>query len=335
MDVKGALEAFEAIRSTVPEADRLALDAELTTRYGHIAEVAGPVAVATAAETVETPETAFDRRLAVFLNPNVRLNFINQMQVQREFWGALGHELPELSEDQRAQMEAKLEANPTHRIMAAPLLDLDGRVAMADKTREVFPKNKLTKNLSVPALWTPDTSWMFGKLLADPEATVTEGTGWNKQSYGMGYKTTQASSGLTVMKRGDYITDLTAAGKTVEGEHSTPWTLSVMDAAVRSPRTYATAENLHAKVSPTATPEAHIGMQLMHQANGTPNTNWEPDFVNEAVFELDKRGDPKALVGAAGVSFVPGNARVYLDRWCADDRNDDFGVRAEESGISL
>ena len=56
MDVKGALEAFEAIRSTVPEADRLALDAELTTRYGHIAEVAGPVAVATAAETVETPE---------------------------------------------------------------------------------------------------------------------------------------------------------------------------------------------------------------------------------------------------------------------------------------
>lgn len=328
MDVKGALEAFEAIRSTVPEVDRLALDAELTTRYGHVAEVAGPVAVATTAETVKTPETTFDRKLAVFLNPDVRLSFSDQLSVQREFWGVLGHELPELSEDQQAQMEAKLEANPTRRIMAAPLLDLEGRVAMADKTREVYPKNKLTKNLSVPALWAPDTSWMFGKLLVDPEATVVDG----KQTYAMRYKT---PSGITVMGREDYKAGLQAAGQTVEGEHNTPWTWSVMDVAVRSPRKYATAIALHGLVSPTATPEAHIGMNLMHQANGTPNTSWELDFVNEAVFELDKRGDPKALVRAAGVYFYPNDSQVDLDSWSADSHDDRFGVRAEESGISL
>lgn len=316
--------AVEALRSTVSPDELAEFNAELATRFGQVTEVAGSVAVATVAETAKTPETKFDAKLADFLNPNIRMSFADQLWVQREFWGTLGHELPSLSEEQQAKLQAKLEEHPTHRIMPAPLLDLDGRKAIAETAKEAFPKNSLSKTNS--GLWAPDSSWIYGKLLADPEATVRDGS----TNYAMRYKT---PSGIAVMGRADYKNELEVAGQTVKGERNTPWTWSVMDVAVRSPRTNTTARTLHGKVTPTATPEAHIGMQLLHQANGTPNNTWEPDFVNEAIFGLDKKGNIKALASVAGVLFYPSRRRVYLNYWGAGNQDDVFGVRAEESGL--
>jgi hypothetical protein len=316
------LETAETLNATqiIVEAPRT----ELATRFGLVAEVAGPVAVATVAETTKTPETEFDTKLADFLRPNINMSFADQLWVQREFWGALGHELPSLSEEQQAKLQTKLEAHPTHRIMPAPLLDLDGRESIAEIAKEAFLKNSLSKRTS--GLWTPYSSRRYGTLLVDPEATVH----YDGTNYAMRYKT---PSGITVMGRADYKNELEVAGQTVKGERNTPWTWSVMNVAVHSSRTNTTARALYGKVDPTATPEAHIGMQLLHQANGTPNTAWGSDLVNEAVFELDKQGNTKTLAYVACVSFSLNVRQVIFNLSNADYQHDDFGVRTEESGL--
>ena len=253
----------------------------------------------------------------------------------REFWGSLEHELPELNEEQQARLQVKAEAHPTHRIMPAPLNALPGRNAMVETAKAVFPKIIFGRNGSGmfdehgSGLDFESTSF-YGELLAHLGATIQFGDPFKlrKKYYGMRYKT---PSGTAVVGRADYKNDLDAAGKTVKGEHDIPWTWSVMDVAVRSPRTNAPYEALHGRVSPTATPEAHIGMCLLHLANGTPNTDFEPDFVNEAVFELDKRGSVKALYGAGSVLWNSGTHDLAMKEWA--ERHDSLGVRAEESGL--
>jgi hypothetical protein len=74
-------------------------------------------------------------------------------------------------------------------------------------------------------------------------------------------------------------------------------------------------------------------MQLLHQANGTPNPNWHIDISNEAVYELDKKGKAVAPVDVASVRWYPDYRQVDLGSWGAGDRGGDFGVRGAESGL--
>lgn len=274
-------------------------------------------------EVAPTPETELETRLPGFLNPNIKLGASDQLTTMREFWNTLGREVPELSAEQQGDLEVKLATHPDRRVVPTPLLSLMERKQTVE-TAKVFRKNQFSPTSS--AIWTPDESGLYGKLLVNPEATVQDG----KKSYGMFYKT---DTNGALVKREAYIAGLVASGKAVTSPDGTTWVFPVMDVQTNAPRTREYASKLHADVSPTMTPEALITMQLLQQANGTPNSRWEPDFANEAVYELDKHDAPKALVEAAGVVWVPGARQVDLSVWDGGSRDGDFGVRAEESGL--
>lgn len=66
MDAKNALEAVEAIRSTVPESELVEFDTGLVEQYSLVAEAVGPVAVVAAEEATETKLDPSDVREALF-----------------------------------------------------------------------------------------------------------------------------------------------------------------------------------------------------------------------------------------------------------------------------
>jgi hypothetical protein len=164
---------------------------------------------------------------------------------------------------------------------------------------------------------------LYGKLMSEPTATIKEG----RTSYGLRYK---APTG-EIVDQDTFQKQLVDSGHAVHD--ATVWTFPVMDVAVQSPRTNDTAGNLHQKVNPVVTPESLIAMQLLHQANGTPNPQWCVDFANEAVYKLDKKGNPVAPVRVAGVDWDPDRRQVDSDAWGADNQYGSFGVRGAGSGL--
>ncbi|HSW37020.1 MAG TPA: hypothetical protein VLG37_01470 [Candidatus Saccharimonadales bacterium] len=327
MDPKGALKAVEALHEAMEPGEQADFEAALAERFNLAGAAAGSVAVA---ETTERPQTELEKQLAEFdfLNPDVSIDLETQLDVMTSFWKELGVVLRAdlLIPHQRTHLEQVLETHPGHRVVPTLLSQgnlADARSQLAEAAKGAFGKNQFHDSLS--PLWTPDQSYLYGKLLADPDQPVKDG----RKSYGLGYKMPDGS----VVGRDAYLPLLMNTGQIVEGNDGTLWTFPVMDVQVRAPRTYESAGNLHALVSPTNTPEGLLAMQLLHQANGTPNPAWAVDFANEAVYELDKNGKPKTLVSVAGVGWGPDGRQVCLGDWRAGGRSGRFGVRAEESGL--
>lgn len=301
-------------------------------------EVAAVVGVAATGATVEAEpaKSEFETRVANFLNPEARLDASDQLTVMREFWNKLGYDLPTLDEGEQARLLKAAERHPDRRIVPTPLLTFDQRKAIAETAREAFPAQQFTPNSD--ALWTPDVSWLYGKLLRDPGSAVKDG----RKTYALGYKTPDGE----IATRREYMGTLVDAEQSVEAADGTTWIFPVMDVRVQSPRTNARADNLHQKIDPIDVPESGIAMQLLHKANGTPNPEWHVDFVNEAIFEVevkgkgdkqeiiftDKNGET-TLVSVASVGWDPIDRQVYLYSWDAGDRDGDFGVRGAESGL--
>lgn len=328
MDAKNGLEAFTAIRNLVDEgAEREAFDTAVAEQYNHAAETAGPVAVA---NQVQTPETPFEAKSKTFLDPEATMSVTEQLDTMNEFWGELNWSMPVLSEENEQHLQTVLEANPGKRVVPTPLVDPYERVAIAEDAKAAFPKNEFTANGK--ALWTPDESWTYGKLLRSPESVVQE----DRKKYALGYKTPDG----VVTTRSDYIESLIEAGQAVK-QGELVWTFPVTDVSVQSERTYTTASKLHEATDPVETPESLIVTQLLHQANGTPNPNWAVDFANEAVYEVkeagkgsDKHIEFGAVVSVASVNWNPNYRRVLSVSWNPQDRGGGFGRRDAASGIS-
>lgn len=276
-------------------------------------------------ESLRPFNLALEEHLPLFLDPESEIAPSFQLIVMKEFWKTLGCSVPELTLEQKTKLEKELAEHPDRRVIPTPLTDSakTDRKNIAEDAKAQFGKNKFHE--TEDPLWTPDNSWTYGKLLSDPETDVKDGN----TTYGLRYK----AVGGGLVKRSEYLASLKESGQAVEAEDGTIWTFPVMDVQIQSPRNYTTTRNLHSEVSPTATPESLIAMQLLHQAIGTPNPEWSVDFANEAVYELKKDGSVKELVSVASVRWGPNDRQVNLDLWNADDRNGDFGVRAEESGI--
>jgi hypothetical protein len=320
MDSKSALEAVAAIRLTVPPEQLKDFDTQLAEQYGHTAEIAGPLAV-----QAEADETLPKKEIKCFLNASIEMSSERQLDVVRQFWEVLGCKMPELDEKQKAALNNTIERNPFMRVMPAPLLDINGCKTIAERARSAF-RNQHLFAIRQNVLWTPNESYMIhAKLLKDPESIVKEG----RVSYGIRYKSPDSGELLTKDRFGARLRKI---GKGIEADGVT-WVFPVMDVRVQSERICAPAGALHQKVEPTVVPEVLIGMQLLHRASGTPNSDYHVDFANEAIYKLDKKDVPKTPVHVTSVYWYPNDRRVVLLYWHADSQNEDFGVRAAENGL--
>lgn len=277
------------------------------------------------ADATHGEDQAFRDKVCDFLDPEVELSAESQIEFMREFWGKLGFEVPGLDEGQQAKLTETIERNPGKRVIPSPLLSVNWRKSVARDARKAFPAQQF--NADGEALWTPDrTETLYGRLLRWPESAVNE----DRISYGLRYKSPTGE----IVGREAFEKALLESGQAVRGANLDTWVFPVMDAQVHSKRTtYATASDLYKGVGPTEVPEALITMQILHQASGTPNRNRHVDFANEAIYELDHKGKPKALVKVAGVSWGPGSHQVVLRAWSADGQLGDSGVRGAESGL--
>jgi len=327
-------ELSDLMRDDMTGPEQADFDVLLADRFRLAGGAASTMAVG---EQVTKPETELEKALPGFLDPEVKLSANQQLEVNARLWNELGVAMPGLTEEQSSKLEAVAAENPDKRIVAAPLLNFDDRNGVAEAAKQNFAKSQFDEKAS--ALWTPVETFLYGKLSHDPSAVVADG----KDRYALGFK---APDG-TIVSQADYEASLKAAGIAVTAEDGRTWVFSVMDVRVQSPRQNDTAARIHSTLGPTATEDSFLATQLLHQANGTPNPYWTVDFANKGVYKVtvenegqenqrvvyaDKKGRTN-LVRVAGVGWDPGNRQVGSDYWWARSRGDDFGARAEVSGL--
>jgi hypothetical protein len=290
-----------------------------------VPQAVGPLAMQVTEVRIDYPDAQPERSippptgLVEYLDPETELSLAEQMDTMSEFWGAVGYTIPELDAEQNAKLESVITTSPDKRILPTPLMSLEERKAAAEKAR-TFTDHQFGDDYQ--ALWAPTDIWTYGKLLRDPEGIVGDG-------FAMRYRTTDGS----LVGRGSYIDGLLAAGQAVQAEDGTVWTFPVMDVRVHSERAGATAGALYDEVDPIATPESLIALNILHQANGTPNGSWEPDFSNEATYEVEPSGEVKALSRPVSVVWDAGNQRIGLYSWKVERQSTHFGRRPTVSGL--
>lgn len=261
-------------------------------------------------------------RIGDFLNPKVPMSLDEQLATVTELWGTLtDRKMPALDENQKAAIDRVLQANPTRRVMPSPFLSFEDRKDIAEKAR-TFVGARFTTDFD--ALWAPDETKLLGKLLRNPEDVAEEGG----KSYVLRYRLPGSKQ---VAGRTDFIQALARDGHSVEAEDGTPWVYPIMDVRIKSPRSYEKAGNLLTSVEATIISESLIAMHLLHQANGTPNTDSEVDFANEAVYKLGRNGSIKGVEGGVGVAYNPSSQQISLGFYDAGLRG--VSVRLGESGL--
>jgi hypothetical protein len=287
-------------------------------------------------------QLAFKDKIKDFLDPEAELDLDAQLEITTELYDQLGYTPPELDDSQKATLAKTLEANPGKRVIPTPLLDLDERITITDMGQGLPAQQFDTDHPH--ALWTPEGG-LYGNLLSNLDGAYTNDKD-PRISYALRYKTTDG----VVTDRAGYIEWLKETDQAIEDDNGTVWTYPVSEVQVKSERTNTTAGDLHEAVDPIVSPELLIVTQLLHQANGTPDPNWQSDFANEAIYafykvtkfskeelqelgvDLDEQG--KALERVARVRWDVGYRYVALGGVDADKRTDKrFGIRHGVSGL--
>lgn len=287
-----------------------------------VAHNAGSLAMG-AAHEAEIDDSLFTVGIREFLSGDP-LNVGEQLNTMNELWQRLDLAPPSLDDSQLRRIQGRVEAHPDRRVVAVPLLDFAGRKAVAERAKTAFPAAKFGRS---EALWTPDEGWAHHALLRNPEATDKVGG----HTYGLRYHTADG-----VMCQSDLRAKLKGDGQAVTAKDGTLWLFPVMDVRVQGPRQNARADSLHRQADITQVPDSLLTMQLLHQANGTPNPNWVVDFTNAAVYRLGERGKPVDVVGVVGVHWDPYGHQIRLGYWwntAEDHPVSHYGVRSAESGL--
>ena len=332
MDTKKPAEAFTPEETREPVADLLA--EELKGRVVRPGELPGTIgataARGTEASQMTSEEQAWHGRISRLLDPETHLDITDQLSVMREFWGNLGYQLPPLSKYQLGDLAEAAESQPGHRVVPTLLSSLIRRRAIVKRALT------LPDQASIPGdneLWRPDKNSVYRKLLWRPENSVIVGD----KTYGLRFKTEAGD----IVSRAAHLALLKETGRAVEAKKGNVWTFPVMDVRFRSKRTFDTAGNLYPSVDFITAPESLIAVQLLHQASGIANPEqtgpldfgWEADFANEAVYELDEAGNPKALFSVASVSWALNERHIGLGDWHPGLQVGGFGVRDATSGL--
>jgi len=332
------MDAEERLKATTPEETPQPVadppEDILTNEVFHSRGVTRAVG-ATAARGAEAgretnEEQAWQGRIRRWLDPELKLDITDQLSVMREFWSKLGYNLPKLSKYQHDKLDEAAETQPLQRVVPTLLSALVRRKSMVEKAPALLGQES---GPSDNVLWIPDKTSVYRKLLWRPEHTVIVGD----KTYGLRFKTEQGD----IVGRAAHLALLKETGRAVEASKGYVWTFPVMDVRFRTKRTYDTAGNLDKLVNFITSPESLIAVQLLRQASGITNPEqtgpldfgWEADFANEAVYELDEAGNPKALVSVASVSWTLNDRHIGLGDWYAGLQVGGFGVRDAASGL--
>jgi hypothetical protein len=293
-------------------------------------------------------QLAFRENVGDFLDPEVELDLDAQLEITTELYSQLGYTPPELDDSQKATLQKTLEANPGKRVVPTPLLNLEERIAIVDRAQDLPAQQFDTDRLADDGhlLWVPEAG-LYRKLLDDPDSTYTDDRD-PRITYELLYKIGDGD----VTDRAGYIDWLKRTEQAVEDEYGTIWTYPVSEVQVKSDRTDTTAGDLHEAVDPLVSPELLIVTQLLHQANGTPDSKWQSDFANEAIYafyelsefnetELEQldiddedRKLGRKLERVARIRWDVGYRYIALGGVDADKRTDKrFGIRRAISGL--
>lgn len=297
---------------------------EAVHRRNGVAKKLGAFAInGTLSKAEEQVQAAFD----IFVNaPHISL----PAEAQLKFMGDTlidlgGYNVPDLSRRQASVMETMTDKYHQRRVIPTPLLDIEGRQAIAEAAR-VFPAQQFDPNES--ALRLPDEGTVYAKLVQDLGATVED----EGIYYVVRYKTPDLGLGR-LDDRTNYKAGLKEANQAIE-EDGVTWTFPVMDVRIKTPREEQTARELYANVRPVASPESLILTAILHQAAGTPNPDGDIDFANEAVYASNEQGrSSRSLEYVSTIRWRSDWHRIGSYARQLNSTRAYMGVRASESGI--
>lgn len=264
-----------------------------------------------------TEEDIFEADIKDYLDPQVEIDALGQLDILTQFWNKLGYQLPtDLGDRQLKNVQGTIEIFPHLRLLAAPLLNFDGRKEIVQKASD-FQKNSF--GINPDNLLTPDIKGSKGKLLRVPDVVASE----RHQKYAMRYK---LDSGELVSRDG-YLSYLKDSHQVVRSEQGYLWTYVAIDINEGTSHGGQNIKTLYGFINPLATPETLLAIQLMRQANGNPSSNWQIDLANEAVWDFSKDDHLKDLKRVAGIGWDPKSSQVRLDYFSINANPGSFRTR--------
>ena len=264
-----------------------------------------------------------------FITPATEMAPAAQMAFNRNFMRVLGLDVPKLTPEQQRKLFRAAAAHPNWRILAAPMLDQQGRHDLAERARSRLPNDF---NPATPVIRPPDDGTIIREL------TETENLEGTVRRDGRQYVIRYRASSGQLLPRSPYIEDMLVRGEAIRGPGGIVWVFEIGDV-----RTYANddfpvglgrgeageriarhksdvefyadtypRELLASRLStgelyelrwrefpPT---EALMLMILMHNAAREPNRTYDINLANETVHEImpdgQVTGNPRYLTTA-------------------------------------
>ncbi|MBI3624322.1 hypothetical protein HY218_01680 [Candidatus Saccharibacteria bacterium] len=277
-------------------------------------------------EEVERPAPI--ERLSNFLDASERLSLPEELETMTRFWDVLGYKVPDISQDMAAALAREIGESPNKRVVPAPVIvNPDQLKALTAKAKDVFADNKFSETYDPQ--YVTDESYVFGRLLRNPDG-FDEADGKRYELVARD-QNGNLQRGLNNWRIAMSVQSAMGT-RLVMGENGQAWTFAIVSAEPNAARTRKQPGELFNEVDQRVTPSTLIAVNLLHQANGTPNTDWNIDFANLAVAEVEagKKGkkDQLKVVRVASVYWHPYDRYLELSNWNAGNSADDnVGVR--------
>jgi hypothetical protein len=242
-------------------------------------------------DEVAMQNEALGQRIAGYLDTDRPLNTQEQLDFLSSFWDQLGYTMPDLSEPQRARLQTSLESYPHMRIITTPI-NSDPRQNLSHR-RLIAERAKTMKQLDNDPLL-PALSVMDSSTFKDESATQAR------------YAINQDGA-TRFVSRADYLDFQLEAGRAIRDANGNLWSLCLITPNLTEPENFTKIAEIHSLVGQSLSPEAVIGLGIMHAANGneirtTQLTN--EFFIDEEPTEAGK-SDTQLYVTAIDTMLEP------------------------------
>ena len=299
-------------------------------------EPAAPASVSEAVPAPEplTPEQARDKAFQAaanrFLDPNERMSGQEQLDFMTEFWAYLDLPAPPLSDEQRANILAHLDASPSSRVVPTPLrpFPLGYRLAMAH-TAHQLPGKVFGQNFEADDR---EISITGNKLYQTALEAPLEPVDASDERYVLGYKTPNGN----VVNHSDYLGALLATNSAVL-DNGSVWTFPVVELGKNL--TF-NPPGINRKLQTAAiallAPETLMAMELLNLSRERPVINNVAALANEGLYPLRPNGNiAKTPVHAVTVKVIGGEKRrrIFVTA-VSDDGSKKFTVGSVTNGLA-
>lgn len=249
----------------------------------------------------------------------------DQMLFNRNLWAVVGVTIPEVPSLVIDGITKVLQEKPNLRLVVSGLWSIEDRYLVPERFKKALPL--VQPDPSRPILSKPNSDSIYAKFVKKQEEFKFRDPQGEPKEYIPLYK---VSKDEVVEGRKNFIEGLLDRGLAFEDNNLfKPQTITypLIDIETDTPRLGISAKDCYDLVSPLATPETHIIVQIIQALSNKSNEFADIDLVNEAFCQKDLESKKSLPDFIAGIRWRRLIGSIGIHEYSPKDRREGFGIR--------